>query len=244
MERAENTACAAERLARAAGDHDGLSNALATRGQIALATGRPATAERAFEESYVAAVQSGDPNLMGQALFFRAQSARVRGELVRAMALLEEAVAIATAQGNRWNRAIVTTLLGQIHQQRGDTSGALARFRAALPLFGAFHTPNFGAWCLEGCAASLGAQGDHACATRLLAAAAALRHDARMPLPPAERAAVERVHTAARVALGDAAYEAAHAAGAALTLAEAIADALAEGTTDRVSRRPTTHPSG
>ncbi|HEV2235966.1 MAG TPA: hypothetical protein VGR57_04810, partial [Ktedonobacterales bacterium] len=232
MERAQIWANEAESLAREIGDHAGLSNALGSRGQIALATGRADEAERDFEASYAAAVASGDAALMGWALFCRAQSARVRGELERAVALLEEGIALASAESNAWTQAVYTTLLGQIEHQRGRHVAALARYRAALPRFGAFHSPNFSAWCLEGMAAALVALGQHARATLLLAAAAALRHEARMPLPPAERAAAEHVSAAARAALGEDAWNAAHAAGAALTLEAAIADALANATID------------
>jgi predicted ATPase/DNA-binding XRE family transcriptional regulator len=226
MDRAMARADESERLAREIGDQAGLSNALGSRGQIALATGHADAAERDFEASYAAAVASGDAALTGQALFFRAQSARVRGELERAMTLLEEAAALAAAEGNAWSQALAATLLGQIEHQRGQHAAALARYREALPLFGAFHTPNFTAWCLEGAAAAFGALGEHARATRLLAAADALRHEARMPPPPAEQAAAERVSAAARAALGEATWAEAHAAGAALTLESAIADAL------------------
>jgi hypothetical protein len=232
MERAEAWADEAEHLAREIGDQVGLSNALGSRGQIALATGRAEAAERDFEASYAAAVASGDASLMWQALLFRAQSVRLRGELELAVALLEEADTLATAEGNAWSQALFATLLGQIEHQRGRHAAALARYREALPRFGTFHSPNFTAWCLEGTAATLGALCEHARATRLLAAAAALRHEARMPLPPAERDAAERVSAAARAALGEAAWADAHDAGAALTLEAAIADALAIATTD------------
>lgn len=227
LARAAAAATEAVRLAEIAGDERALSDAYATIGLIAQADGRLDEAAAAFNASYAHAQLTGEHGLGVPALFHLAELARLRAEIERAGALLEQALALARTAGNAWGVAIITTLLGHYDRQRGRYPQARARYRESLPLFRAFGSPTYLAWCLEGLAATLGAEGRHGQAARLCAAAAALREHAHTPLPPAERAAFAETIAAARVALGEPAFGAEWAAGSALTLDAAVDAALA-----------------
>lgn len=227
LARAAVAATEAVRLAEIAGDERALSDAHATIGLIAQADGRLDEAAEAFTASYAHAQLTGERGLGVPALFHLAELARLRAEIERAGTLLEQALALARASGDAWDVAIITTMLGHHDRQRGCYPQARARYRESLPLFRAFGSPTYLAWCLEGLAATLGAEGRHGRAALLCATAAALRAHAHTPLPPAERAAFADTIAAARAALGEPAFDAEWAAGSALTLDTAVDAALA-----------------
>ncbi len=227
LARADATATEAVRLAEAAGDESALSDAYATIGLIAQADGRLDEAAAAFNASYAHAQLTGERSPGAHALFHLAELARLRAQTERAETLLEQALALARAGEDTWDVAIITTLLGHHDRQQGRYPQARARYHESLPLVRAFGSPTYLAWCLEGLAATLGAEGRHGRAALLCAAAAALRERAHTPLPPAERAAFEDTIAAARAALGESAFDAEWAAGSALTLDTAVDAALA-----------------
>jgi predicted ATPase/transcriptional regulator with XRE-family HTH domain len=227
LARAAAAATEAVRLAEIAGDERALSDAHATIGLVAQADGRLDEAAEAFTASYAHAQLTGERGLGVPALFHMAELARLRAEFERAGTLLEQALALARASGDAWDVAIITTMLGHHDRQRGRYPQARARYHESLPLFRAFGSPTYLAWCLEGLAATLGAQGWHGRAARLCAAAAALREHAHTPLPPAERATFADTIAAARATLGEPAFSAEWAAGSVLTLDAAVDTALA-----------------
>jgi tetratricopeptide (TPR) repeat protein len=123
------------------------------------------------------------------------------------------------------------TMLGLLAQQQGNYALAKARYREALALYRTFGSPNFTARCLEGLATTLCAEGRYEPATRLCAAAAALREQAQTPLPPAEREAFEQAIASAQAALDEPTFGTEWAAGSAFTQDEAIDDALGDSGT-------------
>jgi hypothetical protein len=150
----------------------------------------------------------------------------MRGDVARATALSEEALASAQASGMTWDIAITTTLLGHLARQQQNYAQAKARYREALALYRAFGSPAYIASCLEGFAAAVCAEGDYAQATRLCAAAAAVREQTQAPLPPAEREAFEQTVATARAELDESAFVREWSTGTLLTHDEAIDDAL------------------
>ncbi|MFG2625000.1 hypothetical protein [Streptomyces sp. NPDC048473] len=89
---------------------------------------------------------------------------------------------------------------------------------------------------LAGAAALHGDEPAAACSALLLGAAAAARRRAGAPLPPAERADVDRITSSARAALGASAFTEAFSHGARLTAEEAV---LRAGTVlDRLTESP------
>ncbi|MEV7247447.1 AfsR/SARP family transcriptional regulator [Streptomyces cyaneofuscatus] len=127
--------------------------------------------------------------------------------------------------------------LGFVAELRGDAHAAAAHHLAGLEIARALAEPRALALSLEGLAGAAALPGDAAAATRaatLLGAAAAARLRAGAPLPPAERADVDRVTAAARAALGAAAFSEAYERGARLDPEEA----------GRQARTAPTAPSG
>jgi hypothetical protein len=121
--------------------------------------------------------------------------------------------------------ALARRFLGQVVLQEGETARAAHLFRQSLELDWAhaqrWHVAN----ALEGLAAVAAQDGHLAQATRVLAAATALRTAAGVPLEPALQAAYDLQVARLRAQLGDAHFAAAWADGCALTLTDAIAEA-------------------
>ncbi len=223
---AEAVATEALHLAQRTGDHNSISNALATLGMIAQASGKLDEAEAAFTESYTHAGLIEHSGLISRALVHLAELAGIQGDVARATELLEEALASAQATGMTWDIPMITTLLGHLACQQQNYALAKARYREALALYRTFSSPTYIASCLDGYAAAICAEGHYAQATRLCAAAAALREQAQTLLLPAEREAFELVVVTAKAALDEPGFIKEWAAGAALTQDEAIDYAL------------------
>ncbi|MEU3833388.1 AfsR/SARP family transcriptional regulator [Streptomyces microflavus] len=115
--------------------------------------------------------------------------------------------------------------LGFVAELRGDARGAASHHLAGLEIARALAEPRALALSLEGLAGAAALPG-HATAAAgaavLLGAAAAARRRAGAPLPPAERADVDRITVAARAALGADAFAEAYASGARLDPEEAL----------------------
>jgi predicted ATPase/DNA-binding XRE family transcriptional regulator len=227
---AEAFAQEALRLAQSIGDRDGICNALETLGMIAQAGGKLDEAEAMYAESHSTAELMEDRGLMSRALSHLGEVAGLRGDAARATALLEEGESFARAVGMTWDIPILKTWLGHIARQQRDFPRAKARYREALTLYRAFASPTYIAACLDGCAATACAEGCYEQATRLCAAAMALREQAQAALLPAERETFERVSATARAALGESTFAREWAAGGSLTQDAAIEAALSDCT--------------
>ncbi|CAM5738076.1 hypothetical protein SMICM304S_02322 [Streptomyces microflavus] len=104
--------------------------------------------------------------------------------------------------------------LGFVAELRGDARGAASHHLAGLEIARALAEPRALALSLEGLAGAAALPGHATAATGaavLLGAAAAARRRAGAPLPPAERADVDRITVAARAALGADAFSEAYA---------------------------------
>jgi len=223
---AEAFAKEALHLAQSIGDHNGISNAYATLGMIAQASGKLDEAEAAYTESYRHARMIEHSGLLSAALHLLGWLAGLRGDAARGTALLEEALANAQALGITWDIPIMTTLLGHLARQQQNYPLAKARYREALVLYRAFGSPTYIAACLDGYAATACAEGHYTQTTRLCAAAATLREQTQTELLPAEREAFEQVVATARAALDEPAFVREWNIGTTLTQDEAIDNAL------------------
>jgi tetratricopeptide (TPR) repeat protein len=226
-------AVAREALSRAqrSEDHCGICSALALLGQIAQQGGNLDEAEACFEKSDEHARLGGDPDLQGNSLRNLAELARMRGDLVRATLLYEEALALARAKGMAFHAALITTLLGHLASGQHNYALAKAHYRESLVVFRSFDSPTFLAWCLEGLAAALNAERQYAQAARVCAAAVTMRKRVQTPLPPAERAAFEQTIAIAQTALGEPAWASEWTTGSELTQDQAIDYALSDACT-------------
>jgi predicted ATPase/transcriptional regulator with XRE-family HTH domain len=227
LEHAEVIAQEALALAEDVGDADAIGNAYMTLGLIAQARGDLGAAEVAFAVSAAHAESAGPGNLRLWALTNLAEIARARGNLPRAEELLAEALGLAQSAGNSWEAAMIVTLLGHTARQRRQYIQARAHYCESLALFSAFDSPPFLAWCLEGLAASLAAEGDAAHAVRLYAASASMRERAGTPAPPQEGAEIEQILDDVRATLGGPVFRAEWALVATLPRERIVAEALA-----------------
>lgn len=225
VEKAEMVAQDSVLLAQQVGNQGALSEAYMTLGLIAQAKGDVEQATNAFSESAAHADPAAPSESRYHALFCLADLARSQGDIDRAHVLFESALEGAEAADNTWDRTIIITLLAHLERQQHDNARARRRYLECLAHFHAFSSPTFFAWCLEGYSALLCAEERYAQATRLCAAAATLRLQARAPLPAAERGPFELTLANARAALGPVEFETEWAAGSALTESAALAEA-------------------
>jgi len=226
LERAEALATEALERARQREDHSGMSMACTILGLIARRRGRLEEAATCFTEGDTHAQLTEHLSIRGTALQHRAELAWIQGDLARATTLFEEGLLLAQSAGATWVVAAGTTLLGHLACQVQNYALATARYREALALYRTFGSPTYTAWCLEGFAAALCAEGHYRQATRLCATAAILREQARTPLPPVEQEAFEQTVATAKAALGGPTFAEEWNAGAALTQEQAIDYAL------------------
>jgi predicted ATPase/transcriptional regulator with XRE-family HTH domain len=228
LERAKAVATAALEHAQQRGDPCLMSVAWSVLGIAAKAEGKLAEAAVCFAACDTQAQRTDALSIRGVALGHRAEVAWMQGDLERATTLAEEGRQGAQSMGIPFVVAGQATILGQLAHQQGNSPLAKARYREALALYRTFRSPTYTAWCLEGLAATLCAEGHNEQATRLCAAAAALREQAQTPLPPAERGPFEQVVATTRAALGEPAFAEQWTAGTALTQEEALEYALSE----------------
>lgn len=212
-------------LAQDINDPRGLSDAYATLGMIAQAKGDIEQATAAFIESVTHASPDARSESRYHTQYYMAELARYQGDFSQAHTLLEGALEDAQAAANGWDCAIMLTLLGHLERQQHDNARARGHYLEGLARFHAFDSPTYFAWCLEGYSALLCAEGSHARATHLCAAAATLRLQSHTPLPAAERGEFERILAAAREAMGETAFDAEWAIGSSFTAATALAEA-------------------
>ncbi len=217
--------------ARARADQSGMSLAWSILGMAARTRGKLDEATAFFTESDTHARLTEHLSIKGMALRNRAELAWIQGNLTQAAQLCEEGRLLAQSAGITFVVAAQTTMLGHLARQQGNYALAKTYYREALALYRAFDSPTHRAWCLEGLAATLCAQGCYPPATRLCAAVTALRKQAQTPLLSAEREAFEQTIASTQAALNEAIFQAEWATGSAFTPEEAIDDALgASGT--------------
>src|SRR6266536_3589393 len=214
---------------RSGSDQANISNALALLGSIALAGGAEDEATTYFTESYVApkrAKDAGDTHQISLGLLNLGELARKRGDVARATEFLEEALADVRAIDMTWGIANILTLLGHLARQQQDYERAKVRYRESLALYHRLGNATYTAWCLEGIAAVACAEGRYERATRLCAAAAALRVAAQTPLPPAEQDDLDKVVITARAGLDELTFTEEWRIGSTMTQDDAISYAL------------------
>jgi hypothetical protein len=119
--------------------------------------------------------------------------ARRQGDLDTADARLRANLDWLREIGGRSGVAFALAELGFVAEQRGDAGRAMALHREGLDAARATGDPRAVALALEGVAGAYALEGDHVQAARLLGTATALRASTGAPLPPAERADVDRI---------------------------------------------------
>jgi len=233
VERAEALATETLERARQYADQSGTSLAWSMLGMVARARGKLDEAAAFFTASDTHARLTEHLSIKGMALRNRAELAWIQGDLAQATRLSEEGLLLAQSAGITFVVAAQATTLGHLARQQGNYALAKTRYREALVLYRTFGSPTHRASCLEGLAATLCAEGCYKPATRLCAAAAALREQAQTPRLAAEREAFEQTIASAQAALDEATFQAEWGTGSAYTPEAAIDDALGSSGTAR-----------
>ncbi|MCA1644460.1 MAG: LuxR C-terminal-related transcriptional regulator [Chloroflexi bacterium] len=148
-----------------------------------------------------------------------------QGNVDRAGELFEASLAHAREIG-RWLAAWTANHLADLRVEQHDLAGARALLKEALTTSHDAGDRQGLARTFEGCARLASATSRAGEALRFAGAAASLRTNIGAPLPPAERATLERYISVARMTLGPRAADAAVSAGQALSVAQTIAEAL------------------
>jgi predicted ATPase/Tfp pilus assembly protein PilF len=217
-------------LARAAGDHRTMAEALGSLGIRATHQSEVQRAAAYFEEGLAVARALGDADTRSTARLLNncGVLAYFQGRWAEATACFEEALELSQALGNRLRMASCLMSLGWVATHQGDLERAVILERKALTLFWELGNQRRSAEALESLAMTAGVAGEGERAAQLLGVVAALRETIGAPQSKALRKDMDQAVAAARAALGEEAWAAALAAGRALSLDEAVAEALRE----------------
>ncbi|HVA91477.1 MAG TPA: tetratricopeptide repeat protein, partial [Chloroflexota bacterium] len=152
-----------------------------------------------------------------------------QGQYPRARELLDEAITLYRATGDRQGAAYALGNLAELAHLQSDHQRARELFSEALPLLEELGDRGAIAVALEGAAAVASKQHQPRRAVRLFATAAALRETIGAPLSASEQESNDRGFAALRATLEDGAFAANWEAGRALSLVDAIRLARDEG---------------
>ncbi len=211
------------------GDRLGVAYSRNNLGVVAREKGDFNRARGLFEESLAALRDLGDARGIATSLNNIAVIARADGDYARATALCDECVALRRDLGDKWGLTYALNTLGDIARDQGDYARADALYKESLVLIQQVRDHLSLAACVEGLAAVAVLRGRADRAVQLYGAAAARREANETPLPPADRAAYDRLVCDARAALGDRHFDEAWTLGRALSLDDAIAVAMSDG---------------
>lgn len=195
-------------------------------GRIARDLGDPVRAEVSLEEALALSRRIGDKHFTGMTLIYLGLVQRDRGDHSRADECFQESATLLRELNPRggWT-AVAIRNLGAMALLRGDRRRAAGLLQEALTL--SFNHPRRSdvATCLE-VLAEMDAHKHSRRAAKLFGAAAALRVQIGVPVPPADRPAYERTAAAIRAHLSGAAYDAELAAGWAMSIDEGVVVAM------------------
>jgi len=212
-------------LRREIGDRQGVAESLNNLGNVAYQLGDHAAARALCEESLVLSRALGDRQGMADALMILGDATKERGDYPVAWALCEEGLAISREIEDRQGMVYALLSLGDMARQEGDYARARALCEEGLAIGGELGDKYILVGALIAVADVAIGQGQPQLATRLWAAAEALREAIGSPIPPDLQAQHDRQIAAAHDSLGDAAFEKAWKEGWAMTVEEAIATA-------------------
>jgi DNA-binding CsgD family transcriptional regulator/tetratricopeptide (TPR) repeat protein len=224
-ERAEETLSESRRLAHELGDQLIMAWVLRALGSVARARGDPERALNLANESLALCRAVGDNHQAGHLLDQIGEAERDRGELERAAAAHQTGMDLLAAAGceegvnsSRYRQACVA-------RARGDRVQAIALAAQSLQGYRVLGNRRDVPTCLE-LVAEIVVGDEPERATRLFAAAEAIRESMAVVLPPADRAAYDAGVAEARSALRAEAFSRAWSEGRASLSDDAIGLAL------------------
>jgi predicted ATPase/DNA-binding SARP family transcriptional activator len=218
--RAQEALAASRKL----GDLDGVAKALSDLAAVAVGQHQYGRAAALHDESIALARETGGAQL-GISLTNRADLALNQADYHRAIELSKESVDLFRAGGSREGEAVALFNWASAALRQGETSQAFAPFVRSLALSADIGYDQYIAYSLEGLAAIFAGLGDHATATRLLAAGDRICQAISACREPAERDLFRRTVARARRELGDDAFTAEWQHGRAMSRQQAIRDA-------------------
>src|SRR6266567_4631695 len=207
-------------ILRELGDTTGVAMALMTLAQVVFWQGNLARAQTLAEEVLARASETGITSVEALALALQGEITLAQGEATTAHLLIEQSHTLWQEVGNQGMLAGTRSLLGRVLAAQGDHTAARTVYEESLlrGLAVVNITPT-----LADLAVVATAQGETTWATRLLAAAAALRDSLGAPLPAVYRADYERSVAAAQAQLGEQAFAVVWAEGRGMTWEQALA---------------------
>ncbi len=214
-------------LRRGAQDARGIAIALNNLGVAAKDQGDYVRARALFEESLAIKRREGERRGVAVTLSNLGLTAKAQGDMAAAASFFSESLGLFQGIGDTWGQALCLNNMGTLAFASGDVERALALHKTSLTGRRAMKEKWGVAECLEGLAGVAEAMGDPEGAVCLLAAADRLRQVHGFPLPPDERAPLQRQVAALRIALGEDAFRVAWATGQAWNLEEALDAGLA-----------------
>jgi len=177
-------------------------------------------AQTLAEEGLARASETGSTSAEALALALHGEIALAQGETTTARLRIEHSNTLWQQVGNQGMQASTRALLAKVLAVESDLTAARTMYEENL-LRGLAIVDI--APTVEGLAVVVAQQGETTWATRLLAAASALRDSLGVPLPSVCRADYERSLAAARAQLGEQAFAAAWAEGQSMTWEQALA---------------------
>jgi tetratricopeptide (TPR) repeat protein len=168
----------------------------------------------------------GDRTGVAWSLNYEGDVAREQGDMAGAQTLYEQALAIFRELGDPQGVAGTLADLGNLAREQGDYPRAHALYRESIKIFQEMEYKRGIARLLECFASSAAAQSHAERCLRLAGAAAALRQNIGVPLPPAEQVKLETSLDAAREAMSNTRGTTAWLEGWTLPVEKAIEEVL------------------
>ena len=210
----------ARAICQETGDTTGVTMSLMTLARAAFWQGDLVRAQTLAEEGLARASETGSTSAEALALALHGEIALAQGETTTARLRIEHSNTLWQQVGNQGMQASTRALLAKVLAVESDLTAARTMYEENL-LRGLAIVDI--APTVEGLAVVVAQQGETTWATRLLAAASALRDSLGVPLPSVCRADYERSLAAARAQLGEQAFAAAWAEGQSMTWEQALA---------------------
>ncbi len=222
--------------ARAAGDDEGVALGLVFLGGVLGEQEEGAGAWSVYEQALTLYHALNLPWGIGGTLNNMGCLAAMQGDLDRAVDCFTEALALHQERGSPQGAAHASSNLGEIALEKGDVSQAARWYQRAFAIIQAIGDRQTTAQMLTGVGTVAGLRENAEDAARMFGAAEAMFEVVGTPFRPTAPAVFEQAHTAARAALGEAAFTVAWNKGRALTLEQAVAEALVLA--DQLAKEP------
>jgi tetratricopeptide (TPR) repeat protein len=217
----------AEGIWRALGDVHGIAMVHLRRGQMAFGAGDYQLSTALLTEARAGFRQLGEEvGPENPVTSFLAQAARGEGEYDRALALLDESLAVSRARGDGHAVAYALREVAVLRHLRGDRVLAIAVLRESLALLAPLKDVRCAHDCLTKLAELLCEHNNPADVARLIGAADALRERTGRPLTGGPLVSHDRAVAAVEQRLTPETFAAARAEGRAMSLDQAISYAL------------------